>query len=371
MTAYTIRLPGAFPENGLPFLRNDPVIPPAGGRYLIDAASTLCTANLTSSLVTVNPYDVAIPSLTRDGIATTGASIGDQLFRGENRTTTGSSPADMEDRVTNRFRGTLGWYDGGGAAPYFWFPDQPEHPPGIFAGIATAEGGERRWRFIESADEQRYPIDDCSHSYAFCLWVTLDPASAARRELFGQNFASTSSSDGGTPNFRLSLSPNTLRVGRAQSPAFRDWYRSTTGSTFSTFDNWEPLGLTGSAVGVPSGVLFQLAYGWEWNGTSFDDRLQVDGGSVLNRGQMTNWNIPTASIDMGQGRTIGGVANGSGRTPFAAMGFGCQPSAGPSSAWFGSGHKLHRLYIEDLTRSGRTFAQCAAADRTAVGSKFD
>jgi hypothetical protein len=356
MTLIT-RLSTAFTDTTLPLLKRDPVLPNVGGRYLIDAANTYSISGLISNAATANTYNAALYSLTDDGIATTGVLIGDHVLRDKGPGASGV-PADMED-AAGIYRAGIGY--AGGAAPYFWFPDQPDHPAGTFAGLSAITDGSKRLRYIESERDGRYPIDDPSHGYTVSVWIKLGTSS--KKELFNRNLTNTVPGGSGYPGFGLAASSAGISVKRDQTGAFADF--RTSGSSNSYVTNSQ------TVLASPStATIYRIGYAWYWDASAslWREKWLIDDGTVGTK-TVAAWDQQAHGIDLGQGVSNNGSAQGV-RTPYAVMGFGGDAFSSSESGWWGSDHKLYRLYIEDNTRSGRTPEQVWAADWARGNGRF-
>lgn len=348
MTLIT-RLSTAFTDTTLPLLKRDPVLPDVGGRYLIDVANSYSVSGLTNNAATANAYNAPLYSLTDDGIATTGAVIGNHELREKGPGASGV-PTDMED-AAGLYRAGIGY--AGGTAPYFWFPDQPDHPAGTFGGLNTVTDGSKRLRYIESERDGLYPIDDPSHGYTVSVWVKL--GSSSKDELFGRNLTNTAPNASGYPGFGLTASSAGISVRRDQTGAFANW--RTSGSSNSYVTNSQTLLASPSAA-----TIYRVGYSWYWDTSAslWREKWLIDDGTVGTK-TVSAWNQQAHGIDLGQGDSTNGSAVGV-RTPYAVMGFGGDPFGSSEDGWWGSDHKLYRIYIEDNTRSGRTPEQVWAAD---------
>ena len=356
MTLIT-RLSTSFTDTTLPLLKRDPVLPSVGGRYLIDAANGYSVSGLTSSAATASPYNAALYSLTDDGIATTGAVIGNHVLRDKAPGASGV-PTDMED-AAGLYRAGIGYT--GGSAPYFWFPDQPDHPSGTFNGLNSITDGSKRLRYIESERDGLYPIDDPSHGYTVSVWVKLGTSS--KSALFNRNLTSTPPGGSGYPGFSLTASSAGISVRRDQTGAFANW--RTSGSSNSYVTNSQ------TVLASPStATIYRIGYSWYWDATAsaWREKWLIDDGTVGTK-TVSAWDQEANGIDLGQGVSTNGSAVGV-RTPYAVMGFGGDPFSSSEAGWWGSDHKLYRLYIEDTTRSGRTPEQVWDADWARGNGRF-
>lgn len=356
MTLIT-RLSTAFTDTTLPVLKRDPVLPNVGGRYLIDAANSYSVSGLTSDPGNPNAYNAPLYSLTDDGIATTGAVIGDHVLR-DKKPGAGGVPTDMED-AAGLYRAGIGYT--GGTTPYFWFPDQPDHPSGTFGGVSTVTDGSKRLRYIESQRDGLYAIDDPSHGYTVSLWVKLGTSSKAG--LFSRNLASTPPGSAGYPGFGVVASSAGISVRRDQTGAFANWRTSGSSNNYITS--------TQTLLASPStATIYRIGYSWYWDASesAWREKWIVDNGTVGTK-TVAAWSQQAHGIDLGQGISSNGSAVGV-RTPHAVMGFGGDPFSSSESGWWGSDHKLYRLYIEDNTRSGRTPEQVWDADWARGNGRF-
>ena len=356
MTLIT-RLSATFTDTTLPVLQRDPVLPATGGRYLIDAVSSYSPSALTSDAAAANAYNAPIYSLTPDGTATTGELIGLHQFREQSPNSSGI-PADMET-IGNRFRAGIGY--AGGLAPYFWFPDQPDHPSGTFGGLNVVTDGSKRYRYIESERDGLYPIDDPSHGYTVSLWIKLGTSS--KNALFSRNLINTGPGGTGYPSFTLTASSAGISVSRDQTGAFANF--RTSGSS----NNYVPNAQT--VLASPStATIYRIGYSWYWDASAalWREKWLIDDGTVGTK-TVAEWSQQDHGIDLGQGESTNGSALGL-RTPWAVMGFGGDPISSSEIGWWGSDHKLYRIYIEDNTRSGRTPEQVWAADWARGNGRF-
>jgi hypothetical protein len=118
-----------------------------------------------------------------------------------------------------------------------------------------------------------------------------------------------------------------------------------------------------SVVASPSiNTIYRIGYAWYWDPSesAWREKWVVDNGTVGTK-TVAAWSQQGHGIDLGQGKDDNGSALGL-RTPWAVMGFGGDAFSTNETGWWGSDHKLYRLYIEDNTRSGRTPEQVWAAD---------
>lgn len=333
MTLIT-RLSAAFTDTTLPILQRDPVLPDVGGRYLIDAASAYSVSELTEG---ANSYNAPIYSLTNDSVgATTGADVGEIRFR---------LKIQQGDSLLMAQVG----YDS--AAKAFKFPDQSDHPSGTFAGLSVTTDGSKRLRFIESnSGSNGKIITDLSHSYCLSAWITI--GTSTKNTLFGHISGPNINSGSGPILFYAS--PAGIQIGRRFTGAYLDWVNNTSGLPRTEYLH--------TLVGSGAAGLYHVGMAWYKKDGIWYQR------SCLN-------NTPTSELvnsvlTAGYGIHLDQDTNNGVRDPRTCLGFGGEASSALENGWWGSDHKLHRLYFENITQSGRTPEQVWAADWARGNGRF-
>lgn len=317
--ALITRLSSAFTDTTLPLLQKDPVLPAAGGVLLLDGKNPGCWTGASTIGVTDPLY-----SLSR----TTAA---DGTTPGQGYWTSYGTPTDLSTiSKPLAYNSTTG---------RITFPS---------AGTSNAA------RFIESQSQARYLFNG-TDNFCISVWAYIAPT--------GTIVLLTTQPSGTSSSTRVGLTMYAQAGAGGSGGAaggFQAFRRSAIGYPISpgvtataNTQNFAYGGVNNSPVGLTAGI-HRLGYAWY---------KKADGNwynkPILDQTVGTELATPThvtTGIDLGQS-TAGGA-----RDPYHVA------AIAPGN--FGTDNGIYRLYIENLTLSGRTPEQVWAADWTRGNGRF-
>lgn len=313
MTLIT-RLSTAFTDTTLPILQKDPVIPAAGARILLDFKSPGTWNQSDSTIGKTDP----IYSLVNNG-APTGLDPG-LVYQNTDQVNGSTHTATMNyDAATGRVT----------------FP----------AGDASA-GALESTRYLEK-NGSFYIIDDLTAGYCFSMWLYIDANGAVCTLLNDMRDGNDNARRGFVVSYRNDQ--KRIMVSKPSRIGF-PIDASTTASSRNDNEFLSPDNLT-------SGV-YRVGYAWYkvngvWKYRGIWDNAIGTEVNMLGFG--------TTGYDAGQA-----THNGA-RDPRRNWGIGKWLNG---TTAFGTTHGLYRLYVENLTVSGRTPEQVWAADWARGNGRF-
>ena len=322
--ALITKLSSAFTDPTLPILQKDPVLPAAGGVFLLDSKNPGSWSGA-STIETSAPLN----SLAR-------ATAADGTNPGQGYWTTYGTPTDLAT-ISKPLA-----YDS--ATGRITFPS---------AGTNNAA------RFIESQAQGRY-LFNATDAFCISAWVYITSTGSLLLLTLQQ-----AGSDNNRNGLLISALPGPGGAGGAAGgfqvirPS-RVGYPISPGVTASTrTDNYAYGGSNNSPAALTSGV-HRLGYAWyrkadgNWYSRPILD--QTIGAELATPTHVTT------GLDLGQ-TTAGGA-----RDPYWVAALGNRVQNAPNT--FGTSNALCRLYIENLTVSGRTPEQVWAADWARGNGRF-
>ena len=314
MTLIT-RLSTAFTDTTLPILRKDPVLPAAGARILLDFKNA---GTWDQSDATIGKTD-PIYSLVDNG-APTGLDPG-LVYQNNTLVDGATHTATMNyDPTTGRVT----------------FP----------AGDAAA-GAVESARYLEK-NGQFYIIDDLTAGYCFSMWLYVDGNGAACTLLNDMR----DGNDNARRGFQVTYRSDQKRI-TVSKPSRIGFPIDATTTASSRNDNSfvSPGNLT-------SGI-YRVGYAWYKDGATWKFRGIWD-EAIGTETDMLGFD--TTGYDAGQSTHDGA------RDPNRNWGIGKKFSSVPTL--FGSPHGIYRLYVENLSVSGRTPEQVWDADWARGNGRF-
>ena len=315
MTLIT-RLSTAFTDATLPILERDPVIPAAGARILLDFKNS---GTWNQSDATIGKTD-PIYSLTRNNVPD-GTSPG-LVYRG-NSTVDGAT-----DLATMNYNAATGRVT---------FP----------TGDATA-GAIESARYLEKNGEF-YIIDDLTAGYCMSLWVYIDISGTSSPSLLTDMMYGDDNSRRGIFAF---YSSGTKKVGIGKPSRVGFPIDASTTQTVRADNVYQGPAITQSGV---------YRIGYAWYKVSGAWKLRTVWNNAINA-ESNMYGFGTTGYDAGQATHDGA------RDPNRNWGIGKRFSLTPT-LW-GTPHGLYRLYVENLSVSGRTAEEVWDADWARGNGRF-
>lgn len=321
MTIIT-KFSSGFTDTSLPILQKDPVLPPTGGVFLLDSKN-LASWTGGATIGTSDPLNTLGKTAAADG-----------TNPGQGYWSSLGSPTDLSTiNEPLAFNPTTG---------RITFPSADQNSA----------------RFIESQATSNYLFNG-TDNFCISIWVYAGTPSTTPKTLLITSAASTDSARRG---LQMTLSAGTGGSGQGGfqvNRPTRTGYPIAPGNTAASNTSYFAYGGANNQPGAVSTGVHRVGYAWYKTGGNWFHKGIID--QVVGTEYATP-NHQTTGIDLGQS-TAGGA-----RDPYYITALGNRQSSGTSM--FGTDNGIYRIYIENLTLSGRTPEQVWAADWTRGNGRF-
>jgi hypothetical protein len=317
MTLIT-RLSTNFTDTTLPVLVKDPVIPAAGSRFLWDFKNP----GTWSGGATITASD-PLYSLARIEGAT-GLNVGDSYITSQ----TTARPATDAPIIMNHDQAT----------GRVTFPDQ--------SGSVTNSG--RYARFMESATEGKYIFNDLSDGYCMSMWLYFSSGMGSTNRSFMLHKPYLI----GRFGLFVSVREDFINFQRSTGSGFpKD--QSTTISADAKYQS--------SHTGFATDAIHRVGFAWykDSNGDWYQKAVLDESTPTA---ELPTPNFGTAGLDLGQ------TTHDGAQDPNQLLSVGMDTSY--TADLYGTGFGLYRVYVENITESGRTPEQVWAADWARGNGRF-